>query len=236
VDIVRLALSRQDVRYEGEHWQLPLPGGEGKAIRLTIRRVRDRIPIYLATVGPKNSQLAGEIADGWLGVFFAPEHAAVALDPIRAGRRAAGHGGEPGSDPLAGFDVVPTVPISIGDDLDAAAEPIRRYAALYLGGMGSRTHNFYNALACRMGFEEAAAQVQELFLGGNPRDAARVVPRDFIDATSLIGPIERIAERMHAFAAAGVTTLSLAPYADSPQGRVQTLRDAVRALDLAGLA
>jgi len=236
VEIVRLALSRQDLAYSGRHWQLPLPDGEGKAIRLTVRRVRERIPVYLATVGPRNSRLAGEIADGWLGVFFSPEHAAAALEPLREGRRAAGHGVEPGSDPLAGFDLAPTVPLSVGDDLATAAEPIRRYAALYLGGMGSRTRNFYNTLARRMGFEEAAERVQDLFLGGNPRDAARAVPLEFIDATSLIGPIERIADRMHAFAEAGVTTLSLAPYADSPQGRTGTLRAAVRALELAGLA
>jgi len=236
VDVVRLALSRQDLSYQGRHWQLPLPGGEGKAIRLAARRVRDRIPIYLATVGPRNSRLAGEIADGWLGVFFAPEHAGAALDPIREGRIAAGHGAAPGSDPMAGFDVVPTVPLVVADDVAAAAEPIRRHAALYLGGMGSRKHNFYNALARRMGFEEAAEQVQDLFLGGNPREAARAVPLEFIDATSLIGPIERIAERMHAYAEAGVTTLSLTPHADTAQGRVETLRAAVRAFELSGLA
>jgi len=236
VDIVRLALGRQDVSYSGRHWQLPLPGGEGKAIRLTVRRVREGIPIYLATVGPKNSRLAGEIADGWLGVFFSPEHAGAALDPIREGRRAAGHGAEPGSDPLAGFDVVPTVPISIGDDVVAAAEPLRRHAALYVGGMGSRRHNYYNALARRMGFEAAAEQVQDLFLSGNPRDAARAVPLEFIDATSLIGPVERIADRMHAYAEAGVTTLSVTPQADTAEGRIDTLRAAVQALELSGLA
>jgi alkanesulfonate monooxygenase SsuD/methylene tetrahydromethanopterin reductase-like flavin-dependent oxidoreductase (luciferase family) len=233
VDVVRLALSRQDVAYAGEHQTLPLPGGQGKALRLGIRRVRDRLPIYLATVGPRNSRLAGEIADGWLGVFFSPEHAGLTLDPLREGRRIAGH---EGPDPLAGFDVVPTVPISVADDLDDAADPIRRYAALYLGGMGSREHNFYNALAVRMGFEQAAAEVQQLFLAGNPRDAARAVPREFIDATSLIGPIERIADRMHAFAEAGVTTLSVAPYAASPGARAETLRSALRALEVGGLA
>jgi len=240
VDVVRLALSRQDVAYAGEHWRLPLPGGEGRALRLGVRRVRDRrpveIPIYLATVGPRNSRLAGRIADGWLGVFFAPEHADAALGPIREGRREAGYGTGPGGDPLAGFDVVPTVPVSIGADPEAAADPVRRYAALYLGGMGSRQHNFYNDLACRMGFEQAAAEVQRLFLAGNPRDAARAVPFDFIDATSLIGPIERIADRMHAYAEAGVTTLSVAPHADTPTARIETLRSVVRAYDRAGLA
>jgi F420-dependent oxidoreductase-like protein len=238
VDVVRMVLSRRDVAYSGEHWQLPLPGGEGKALRLTVRPVRDHLPVYLATVGPKNSRLAGEIADGWLGIFFSPEHAHLALDPIREGRRAAGHGTEPdaGTDPLDGFDVCVTVPVSIGDDLEAAAAPLRRYAALYLGGMGSRTRNFYNALARRMGFEAAAEQVQDLFLGGNPRAAAAAVPFEFLDATSLIGPVERVAERMRAFADAGVTTLTVAPYGATSEEQVATVRSAVRALELGGAA
>jgi F420-dependent oxidoreductase-like protein len=233
VEIVRLALARKEVAYTGEHWTLPLPGGEGKALRLTVRRARETIPLYLATVGPRNTRLAGEIADGWLGVFFAPEHAAASLDSLREGRRAAGHAG---TDPLAGFDVAPSVPVSVSDDLDTAADRIRRYAALYIGGMGSRQHNFYHAQATRMGFGPAADQVQDLFLGGNPLEAARAVPRDFIDATSLIGPAQRIADRMHAYAEAGVTTLSVVPYADTPQQRLEVLRTVVRARDLAGLA
>src|SRR3954471_20763275 len=107
VEIVRTALSRQPLSYSGTHWTLPLPDGPGKALRLTVRPVQDRIPVYLASVGPRNSRLTGEIADGWLGIFFAPEHAAVALDPIREGRRAAGAG--TADDPLAGFDVVASV-------------------------------------------------------------------------------------------------------------------------------
>lgn len=233
VEIVRLALSRETVRYAGTHWTLPLPDGPGKAIKLTVHPVRDRIPVYLATVGPKNSQLAGEIADGWLGVFFSPEHADGALDPIRAGRRAAGRGTE--ADPLAGFDVVPTVPVVIADDLDAAADPLRANAALYVGGMGSREQNFYNALARRMGFDQAAEEIQNLYLDRKPRDAAAAVPRDFIDATSLIGPIERIRDRMHAYAEAGVTTLTVTPGASDLAGRIATLRALAGALEATGL-
>ena len=233
IDIVRLALSRETVRYDGAHWTLPLPDGPGKAIKLTVHPVRNQIPIYLASVGPKNSQLAGEMADGWLGIFFSPEHADGALDPIRTGRRAAGKGTE--ADPLAGFDIVPTVPVVIADDLDAAADPLRPYAALYVGGMGSREQNFYNALARRMGFEQAAEQVQNLYLDRKPRDAAAAVPRDFIDATSLIGPIERIRDRMHAYAEAGVTTLTVTPGAPDLAGRIATLRSLVAALEASGL-
>jgi F420-dependent oxidoreductase-like protein len=233
-EIVRMILDRRDLDYQGRHWTLPLPQGQGRPLRLTIRRVRPRIPLYLATVGPRNSRLAGEIADGWLGVFFAPEHADLSLAPIRDGRLAAGHGAE--GEPLAGFDVVPTVPLSIADDLDDAADPIRGYAALYLGGMGSRTHNFYNAHARRMGYEQAAAQVQELFLAGNPRDAGRAVPREFIDATSLIGPPARLADRLHRYADAGVTTLSVTPYGRDLATRVAALRQLTDATERAGLS
>jgi F420-dependent oxidoreductase-like protein len=234
VDIVRLALRRETVRYDGAHWTLPLPDGPGKAIKLTVHPVRDRIPIYLASVGPKNSELAGQIADGWLGIFFSPEHADAALDPIRAGRRAAGKGTQ--DNPLAGFDVVPTVPVVIADDLDAAADPLRPYTALYVGGMGSREQNFYNALTRRMGFEQAAIQVQDLYLDRKPREAALAVPREFIDATSLIGPIERIRDRMHGYAEAGVTTLTVAVHAPALADRIATLRALASALEASGLS
>jgi hypothetical protein len=137
---------------------------------------------------------------------------------------------------MQGFDVVASAPVVIDDDLDAAAAPIRSFAALYVGGMGSREQNFYNALACRMGYEAEAAQVQELYLNKKYQEAADAIPRDFVDATSLIGPVERIRDRMHAFAEAGVTTLSVTPFAPTLAGRVQTLRRTAEALEAAGLA
>jgi F420-dependent oxidoreductase-like protein len=233
VDIVRMALRRDRVQYAGQHFTLPLPDGPGKPLKLTVHPVREQIPIYLAAVGPKNLELAGRIADGWLAIFFSPEQAALSLDPIKAGREAAGHGGD---NPMAGFDVVPTVPVVIDDDLDAAAAPIRGYAALYVGGMGSREQNFYNALACRMGFEAEAEQVQELYLNKQYQAAAEAIPRDFVDSTSLIGPPERIRDRMQAFAAAGVTTLTISPFAATLEGRLATLRRTAEALEAAGLA
>jgi F420-dependent oxidoreductase-like protein len=233
VAVVRMALDRQDVVHAGDHWTLPLPDGPGKPLHLTVRPVQRPLPIYLATVGPRNSRLAGEIADGWLGLFFAPDDPGPALDPLREGRRAAGH---TGPDPLAGFDVAPTVPVSIADDLDEAADRIRAHTALYLGGMGSRRQNFYNALARRMGFEQAAEQVQNLFLAGRPRDAAAAVPRDFIDRTALVGPVERIADRMHAYAESGVSTLSVTPHAPTQAGRLETLRRVAEALEAEGLS
>ena len=217
VDIVRMALARKTVRYAGEHFTLPLPDGPGKALKLTVHPRRERIPIYLAAVGPKNLRLAGEIADGWLGIFFSPEHSREALAEILAGRVAAGAGTP--EDPMDGFDVSVSVPVVVAEDLEAARAAIAPYAALYIGGMGSQKANFYNQLARRMGFEAAADEVQELYLAGRPRDAAAAVPMEFIDATSLIGSKERIAERIERYAAACVTTINVSPFADTTSGR-----------------
>ena len=227
-DIVKLALSRQKVRYEGSHYVLPLPDGPGKALQLTVHPVREHIPMYLAAVGPKNLELSGELFDGWLAIFYSPDFATEQLAQIEAGRAKVGK-------TLEGFDVVPTVPIVVGDDPRACAEPVRGYAALYVGGMGSREKNFYNALAARMGFDEAAAKVQDLYLGREYAEAAAAVPFEFLDATALLGPKERIAEKMQALAASGVTTLTLSPFAGSIEQRTATLRTAVEALELAGV-
>ena len=201
-----------------------------------MRPVRERIPIYLAAVGPKNLALAGEIADGWLGIFFSPEHAAISLNPIREARRQAGWGVADGADPLTGFDVVPTVGVSVDPDLASAADALRPYTALYVGGMGSREQNFYNALVRRMGYEEAAEKVQDLFLDAQPREAAAAVPVDLIDATSLLGDRARIADRIQAFAAAGVTTLSISPAAPDLSSRLAALRTVAEAAEASGVA
>ena len=228
VAIVRSALRRETVRFDGEHWTLPLPDGPGKALKLTVHPVREHIPIYLAAVGPKNLALCGEIADGWLAIFFSPKHAADSVDHVRAGRAAAGQ-------TMAGFDVAVTMPVVVGEEMAACADPIRPYAALYLGGMGSRDKNFYNALAVRMGYGEAAARVQDLYLDRRPRDAAAAVPLEFIDETSLIGPPGRIADRLKALASAGVTTVNVAPHAGTLPDRVAALRTVSSALDSSGV-
>jgi F420-dependent oxidoreductase-like protein len=230
VEIVQLALRRERLAYDGQHWTLPLPDGPGKALRLTVHPVRDRIPIYLAAVGPRNLELTGEIADGWLAIFYAPEFAPDLLESIRSGRERSGRGSE-----LAEFDVVPTVPVVPGTDVEECAAPIRNYAALYVGGMGSREQNFYNRLAVRMGYGDAAAHVQDLYLARQPRDAAAAVPFEFIDRTSLIGPPARIAERMRVYAESGVTTLSVAPYAPTLEERLATLQVAAEAIQAAGV-
>ncbi|MGC4846527.1 LLM class F420-dependent oxidoreductase [Micromonospora sp. DT15] len=228
VDIVKLAIARKEVEYDGEHYTLPLPDGPGKALRLGFHPPREHIPIYLAAVGPKNLELAGEIADGWLAVFYAPEFAEEQLASVRAGRAKVGK-------EMAGFDVVPSVPVVIGDDVASCAELVRWYAALYVGGMGSRQQNFYNQLATRMGYGDAAREVQDLYLAKRQRDAAAAVPMEFIDRTSLLGPKERVAERMREYAAAGVTTLSVTLFVADRDSGVQTLRTVAEALDLSGV-
>ena len=235
VDVVRLALSRQPLSYAGKHFTLPLPDGPGKALRLTVHPAREHLPVYLAAMGPRNLELTGEIADGWLAIFYAPEHAADALDRIRAGRERAGRtgGGSPGLD---GFDVVSTVPIVLGDDLEQCAAPVRAYSALYLGGMGSREQNFYHQLAVRMGYGAAASAVQELYLDRRPREAAAAVPLEFVDRTALIGPPDRVRDRLSAYAESGVTTLSVTVPVGTVDERIATLRTLAEALDASGLA
>ncbi|MFC5379647.1 LLM class F420-dependent oxidoreductase [Aquipuribacter nitratireducens] len=239
VDVVRLALARRPVAYEGRHLTLPLPDGPGKALRLTVTPVREHVPLYLASLGPRNLRLTGELADGWLGLFVSPGHVGDSLARIEEGRRAAGHDG------LAGFDVSATLPLVLtpdgagerGDDaVAAAADPVRGYVALYVGGMGSRQQNFYNALARRMGYDAAAEQVQELYLDRRPREAAAAVPTELVDATSLLGPRARVAERLAALADAGVTTVNVTPFAPDLGTRLAMLRGAAAALEASGRA
>jgi F420-dependent oxidoreductase-like protein len=228
VEVVRLALARQTVRHEGEFFPLPLPDGPGKALKLTVSPVRERIPTYLAAIGPKNLELAGEIADGWLAIFLSPEHASESLGQIEIGRQRAGREDEP-------FDVAATVPVVVGDDVAECADRLRAYTALYIGGMGSREQNFYNQLACRMGFEADARRVQDLYLDRQHREAMAAVPFDFIDQTSLIGPPARIADRLEAFAESGVTTLTVLPFDETLDLRISTVRAVSEALEASGL-
>ena len=228
IDIVRMALRREAVSFSGKHYTLPLPDGPGKALKLIVHPVRDDIPIYLASIGPKNLELTGEKADGWLAIFYSPDSAADALASIGAGRARAGK-------TLDGFDVVPTAPVVVGDDVERCADPCRAYAALYIGGMGSREQNFYNALAVRMGYAQEAAKIQDLYLDRKYAEAMAAVPFDFIDKTALLGPVDRIADGMQALAASGVTTLTVSMFATTLDERMATLRTAAEALDKAGV-
>ncbi|MQY13268.1 putative coenzyme F420-dependent oxidoreductase [Streptomyces sp. RB5] len=229
-EIIYKALARERLSHEGAHWTLPLPDGPGKPLKLTVHPVRERIPLYIAAIGPKNLEQTGEIADGALVLFFAPEHAEeTTLGHLRTGRALSGK-------TLDGFDVVPTVPMALGDDPVALADIFRPYTALYVGGMGSRKQNFYNRLAQRMGYEKEAAEIQEKYLAGDKAGAAAAVPHELIDSTSLLGPVERIADRMQAYAEAGVTTLSLTPAGFTLEERLAGLRAGIEALERAGVA
>ncbi|HET6167403.1 MAG TPA: LLM class F420-dependent oxidoreductase [Marmoricola sp.] len=227
VEVVRRALSRETVEFSGEFHVLPLPDGPGKPLHLMLHPVREHIPLYLGAIGPKNLELAGEIADGWLPLFFAPGYVEDSLHHLAVGRSRAGN--------QAAFDIAPTVPLVCGRDPEACADPVRSFAALYVGGMGSREQNFYHALACRMGFTEAAEEIQRRYLAGDRAGASAAVPAEFIDATSLLGDAHRIAERLGAFADAGVRTLNVMPHGADTGERVSALRTAARALELAGV-
>lgn len=228
VEIVRMALRRERVTYTGEFWQLPLPDGPGKALTLTVHPVRESLPIYLAAIGPKNLELTGQIADGWLAIFFSPEQAAEIMAPIVQGRESVGK-------TMAGFDVVPTVPVVPGASVEEAADQVRAYAALYVGGMGSRDKNFYNQLMTRMGYEEAAIEIQDKYMAKDYTGAAAAVPLEFLDSTSLLGPPDRIAERLHAYKDAGVTTLTIGSYAGTIEQRVGVLRMMTELMERTGL-
>jgi len=229
VEIVKMAIARQPVSFQGEHYTLPLPDSAGKPLKLGFRPPREAIPIYLAAVGPKNLELAGEIADGWLAIFFAPDAAGEYLQHIERGRAKRGLG-------LTGFDVAPSVPVVIGDNLAWCADVIRPYAALYVGGMGSREQNFYNQLAVRMGYADAAAKVQDLYLSGKKAEAAEAIPQDFIERTALIGNKIQIKERIKQYAAAGVGTLSISPYVGDLTSGIDTLRTVAEAYEESGVA
>jgi F420-dependent oxidoreductase-like protein len=219
VEVVRMALSRQRVEFSGETLVLPLPDGPGKALKLTIAPVQERIPVFLAAIGPKNTTLAAEIADGWIPTLFSPEHVAEFRPLLEEGFARAG-GGKGFDD----FDIAPTVNVFVTDDVGAARDAMRPYLALYVGGMGSRDKNFYNALVQRYGFEDAARRVQDLYLEGKRDEAAAALPEELIDTVSLCGPPDVVRERLAVFRDAGVGTLMVSPMAWTFEDRLQQLR------------
>jgi F420-dependent oxidoreductase-like protein len=200
VEIVRAALRRDVVAHEGEHYSIPWDGpgatGLGKPLKLMLRPLRAEIPIYLAAIGPKNVALAVEIADGWLPIFVVPERFEKAFGASLAGLR-------------EGFGIAATVNVLVGDDVPALRDSLKPHVALYVGGMGAKGKNFYNALVRRYGWEAEAERIQQLYLAGSVRDAIAAVPDELVDAVSLVGPKERIAERLAAWRETPVTALLL---------------------------
>jgi F420-dependent oxidoreductase-like protein len=196
VEIVRAVLRREALEHHGEHYDIPLRDGSGlgKPLRLMARPLRAEIPIYLAAMSPKAVAQACEIGDGWLPLFWSPERARDVFRPAFELLR-------------PGFDVAASAPAVLTDDVDAGRDALKPYYALYVGGMGSRGKNFYNDLFARYGFEAEAKAVQDLYLDGRQRDAAAAVPNAFVDEVALVGPKERMAERIEAWRESGATTL-----------------------------
>jgi F420-dependent oxidoreductase-like protein len=196
VEIVRTALRRELLEHHGEHYDIPLRDGTGlgKPLKLMARPVRADIPIYIAAMSPKAVEQACEIADGWLPIFWSPERAREVFAPAFARLR-------------PDFDIAPAVPTILIDDIEAGRDFLKPYYALYVGGMGARGKNFYNDLMRRYGYEAEAKAIQDLYLDGNKRDAAAAVPDAFVDDVALVGPKERLAERVEAWRESGATSL-----------------------------
>jgi F420-dependent oxidoreductase-like protein len=219
VEVVRMALSRERVEFHGETLELPLPDGPGKALKLTIAPVQERIPVFLAAIGPKNTTLAAEIADGWIPTLFSPEHVAEFRPLLEEGFARAG-----GGKGFGDFEIAPSVNVFVTDDVAGARDAMRPYVALYVGGMGSRDKNFYNALVRRYGFEDAAQRVQDLYLEGKRDEAMAALPDELIDTVSLCGPPDVVRERLAVFRDAGVGTLMVSPMAWTFDDRLRQLQ------------
>jgi F420-dependent oxidoreductase-like protein len=217
VAVVRMALARERLEFHGETLQLPLPDGPGKALKLTIAPVQEQIPVYLAAIGPKNTALAGEIADGWIPTLFSPEHVSELRPLLQEGADRAGR-------TLEQFDIAPTVNVFVTDDLQGARDAMRPFIALYVGGMGSRKQNFYNQLVQRYGYEAEAATIQDLYLEGKREEAMAAIPDALIDSVSLCGPPDVVRERLAIYRDAGVGTLGVTPIAFTAAERLDQLR------------
>jgi F420-dependent oxidoreductase-like protein len=223
VEICRQVWRRERLQYAGKHYQIPLPAdrgtGLGKALQLINHPVRERIPIMIAALGPKNVELTGEIAEGWQPVFFYPEKAASVWGEALAA-------GAAKRDPALGpLDVMVHASLAIGDDIDERLAWSKPQLALYIGGMGAKGRNFYHNLATRYGFGEVANRIQELYLAGRKREAIDLVPDELVRGISLVGPRGFIAERLAAFADAGVTTLLVSPLASDPSESVRYVEE-----------
>ncbi|MBX3054970.1 MAG: LLM class F420-dependent oxidoreductase [Anaerolineae bacterium] len=225
VDIVRQIFRREErLVFDGRHYQIPYRGadatGLGKPLKSTLEAAPD-IPIYLAAIGPKNVELAAEIADGWLPIFFSPQKYHDIYKPhIEAGFARAGNGKS-----LANFDIAPTVSVVINDNLDICYNMLRPFLALYIGGMGAKGRNFYNDLAGRYGYEAEAAEIQDLYLAGKQGEAMMKVPAGLIDEVALVGPRERVKERLSLWRNSPVTTMNITVF------DIETLRTMVELMD-----
>jgi F420-dependent oxidoreductase-like protein len=223
IEICRMVWRRQEVRYEGRAITLPLSNGQGtglgKALKILTHPVRDRIPVWIASMGEKSVELTAELADGWLPIFFVPEKA------DRVWGKALARGSAKRSSDLGPLDIAAGGPLAIGEGLEGLRELARPQLALYIGGMGAREKNFYNDLARLYGYEQEALDIQDLYLSGQKKAAEAAVPSSLLDDLSLIGPEGYVKDRIAAFKAAGVTMLDVIPVGSDPLGDVARVRE-----------
>jgi F420-dependent oxidoreductase-like protein len=219
IEIVRKAFAGEPLAYEGKHFVLPRRGGEGKALRLS-QPANPNIPIYLATLSPRSLELTGELADGWIGTSFTPEHAEAFFEHIGKGAARSGRS-------LSDLDLQVGGAVAFGTDVDRAIETRKQGLAFTLGAMGSARHNFYNAAFRRGGYEDVAVESQRLWLEGKREQAIQRIPDEMVVQTSLLGNDEMVRERIRSYASAGVTTLMLQPAGKTLSDRLDTLAHAV---------
>jgi F420-dependent oxidoreductase-like protein len=215
VNIVRMASRGERVAYKGDYYELPLPGGEGKALKTSAPPMQ--FPIYLATLSPKSLELTGELADGWIGTSFMPEHADVFLDHMRKGAEKAGR-------TLADVDIQAAAGVvAFSDDVEKLIPPRKPGLAFTLGAMGSRQHNFYNAAYRRAGYADEAVAVQKLWLEGKRDEATALVPDEMVLQTNLIGTEEMVRQRIRTHRDAGVNTIRVQPEGSTMEERLENL-------------
>ena len=223
IDICRLVWRRERVTYDGSAYTLPLPPeqgtGLGKPLKLITRPVRERIPIYVAALGPRNVRMTAEVADGWLPLFYLPEK----VDEVWGTDLAAGTAAR--SDDLGPLEIVAGGLLAVGDDAASLRDLARPMLALYVGGMGAKGRNFYNDLARRYGYEAEAEKVQDLYLDGHKDDAAAAVPDGLLEAATICGPEGSVRDRIAAMKAAGVTSLNVTPLAADVPALVTQLKE-----------
>jgi F420-dependent oxidoreductase-like protein len=230
IEIVRRAARGERLEFKGQVYELPLPGGEGKALR-SAARPQPHVPIYLATLSPRSLEMTGEVADGWLGTSFMPDHAHVFLDHLAAGAARAGRS-------LAQLHLqVSAGAVAFSDDVERLIPPRKPGLAFTLGAMGSREHNFYNDAYRRAGYADAAMEVQRLWLEGRRDDAIARVPDELVLKTNLLGTDAMIRRRLEVYRDAGISTIRVEPTGDTLDARLATLARLVRligGLDMAG--
>jgi F420-dependent oxidoreductase-like protein len=228
VEIVRRIVAREEkLDYQGEHYKLPLPGGEGKPLKLNFHPVRSEIPVFIGAIGRKSVEMAAEIADGWIPIFFSVDAFEETWgEHIEAGLAKGGRSRED-------LEVSPTLQVAIDGDLETARNLVKASLLLYFGGMGSRKTNFYVDLAHRFGFGEVADEVQSLYLDGKRDEAYAAIPDEIVDVVALIGTEDEVAERLEGFAKAGIDRLIISPFHAGPDQARHTIE---RLAALAGAA